>query len=447
MTLLSRDPFYRHSPFRALERARRKRLLLATANFLLLLAVPIVSMFFILFVSIFSWQTAVTLGITTLTVPIALLARYLVNQDKVDQGGTILLLYFFFIIGTNGVLIDGLFPAVAPSYAAFTVMAGMVLGPRGGYLFGFLAAISWIVLAIIIGGDSIPPVSIGEPLLTILVGVIVVAGLIMIAFLSQLATHDLRRALNDATYELVNANRHLEQASQLKSQFMASTSHELRTPLSAIIVFTDLALRNAYGPLTEKLEASLQRVLYNARRLSLLINDLLDLEKIEAGAMSIFEEPFSPTNLVETVKSTLSTQAKEKNLQLSVSISPDMPSQIIGDEQRLSQILINLTHNAVNFTDKGGVNVSILPTGRDNWKMIVQDSGPGIHRQDLNIIFDKFRQVGRPTPHGKERGTGLGLAITRNLVHLMGGDIQVKSEVGKGSTFEVTLPLKVSETA
>jgi signal transduction histidine kinase len=274
------------------------------------------------------------------------------------------------------------------------------------------------------------------------VGSITVLSFVFVAVLNQFVTRDLKRALDDATYDLVQANRKLEEASKLKSQFTARTSHELRTPLSAIIVFTDLALRKMYGPLTEKLEDSLERVLLSAKRLNTLIEDILDLSKIEAGEIEIYEEAFEVSHLVETVHSTLETAAAEKQLDFTIQLSSSMPETIIGDEKRLSQVLINLTHNAIKFTDTGSVKVSIEELNGPKWKMTVKDTGRGINEEHFESIFDEFRQVKTEGSDTRTKGTGLGLAITRQLVEMMAGNVTLTSTLGKGSSFQVTLPLK-----
>jgi signal transduction histidine kinase len=441
----SRDPFDPRSPFEGLERARRNRLLITAADFLVIIAVPVLLPFLIMFVTIASWQTAYIFFLTILSVPAALMAKSLARRDQAERGAGILLVYFLLMVGSNGVMIEGLFPAVAPSYAWIVVMAGMVLGARGGYGLGFLAAILWAGGANIIETDLVSPISLEPLLLGALGSVIIMTALLMVAFLTQAGAVDLRRALNDATYDLVQANRQLEEASKLKSQFMARTSHELRTPLSAIIVFTDLALRKVYGPLTEKQADSHKRVLHNAKRLNALINDLLDLAKIEAGEMEIVEETVHLNQMVETVKTTLEADAQEKGLAFSIAVDTKMPATITGDENRICQILLNLTHNAIKFTDEGEVKVSIAPVDENKWKMTVKDTGRGIPENDMKVIFDEFQQLGRPVVDSKTHGTGLGLSIIRHLVQLMNGNINLESDLGKGSKFEILLPLKTPE--
>jgi signal transduction histidine kinase len=226
----------------------------------------------------------------------------------------------------------------------------------------------------------------------------------------------------------------------MKSQFTARTSHELRTPLSALIVFTDLALRGAYGPLNDKLETALEHVITSARHLKTIINDILDLSKIEAGEFEIDEECVDVGTLVKAAEAVCHEASEEKGLECSIELAPDMPAHILGDESRLTQILLNLVGNAIKFTQEGSVEIYIGPHSEDQWCFMVRDTGPGIPEDQFEAIFHAYRQL---NGENQTEGTGLGLAITRHLVIKMGGEISVRSELGKGSTFEVVLPLEI----
>lgn len=437
---MQRDPFDRRSPFEALERARRQRLLVATSNFLLVVAAPVIAPFAAMFISTLAWQTAVVFGITVLTVPVALVARALARRERTGLGGYIALVYFMLMIFSNGLLIDGLFPAVAVALSPFIIMAGMVLGTSGAISLAVLAVSLWALGWYLTTNMLIPPATIPPLVLGIMFGMITMASLAFTAFMSQLATRDLVRALNEATFDLVDANRRLEDASKLKSQFMARTSHELRTPLNSIIGYTDMTLRDVYGPLTPMQRDSLDRALRNSKRLKALINDILDLSKIEAGELELAEHPLSLANLVETIRTVTGPQAERKGLKFEVSIADDMPDRIVGDENRLTQVMLNVADNAIKFTEAGSVKIRLERHSQDQWVIRVTDTGRGIHEKDQRLIFDEFRQV-EATGAPKE-GTGLGLAIARHLVERMGGRIDVHSKLGAGSTFEIVLPLK-----
>ena len=439
--MTTRNPFETRSPYEVLEHIRRERLAISIANFAMAFTIPLAVLVVIMFITQPSWQNLVTMILSIGVGPISYFFRYLVTRDKVDIGSYSFLFSMLLIIAVNATVTGGLFPMVAPGYVLVIVISGMLLGSRGRFTIAAVAAVMWIITQSIIARGFVPQTPLPDPIGTVSVQIIIALVFVFIGILSQLATSDLRRSLDEATYDLVQANRKLEEANRLKSQFMARTSHELRTPLSSIVAYSDLVLREAYGPLTPKQKDRVARVLQSARHLTTLINDLLNLAKIEAGELEIVETLFPVNDLAETVRSTLETAAREKELAFTVSLTPDMPEQIVGDQGRLCQVLINLATNAIKFTDEGSVTVSINPADENRWQMVVADTGPGIHEKHLQSIFDEFRQVNL-SDTDKLRGVGLGLAITRQLVKLMAGEIHVTSELGKGSTFAVVLPLK-----
>jgi signal transduction histidine kinase len=349
-------------------------------------------------------------------------------------------------LAINSVVLDGIYLMLIPGYLLVIVIAGMMLPPTRGYIIAGLASVTFLAVTILRTYVE-PPVSLPLPAIELIIAFLGVMTFIFVVFINQLTTQDLRKALDNATYDLVEMNKKLELASERKSQFTARTSHELRTPLSAIIVFSDLALRDAYGPLNEKLRNALTHVTNSARHLKRVINDILDLSKIEAGEIEIFNEPFELMDLVQTVESSCLQLAEEKNISSSIWVSPKMPEQLSGDDDRLTQVLLNLTSNAIKFTEEGEVEVRIEPQGTSKWRMIVRDTGPGIPEDQFTTIFKAYRQLDRTASPSKVKGTGLGLAIAYNLVQLMGGDIGVESELGVGSTFTVTLPLRLPETS
>ena len=232
---------------------------------------------------------------------------------------------------------------------------------------------------------------------------------------------------------LAQTNAQLAKASQAKSQFLASVSHELRTPMNAILGFTDALLAGVDGPLNDEQRASLTWVQRGGQDLLALINEVLDLSKIESGKLVIAPETFLPRDLVESVCAQFRSLAAQKGLRLTWH-DEGMPTEVHLDRQRSRQILVNLVGNALKFTTEG--EVEIIGGGADgDLHLAVRDTGRGIPRDQLEAIFDDFRQV-----EGTVGGTGLGLAISRRLARLMGGDVGVTSEVGRGSTFTVVLP-------
>jgi signal transduction histidine kinase/HAMP domain-containing protein len=245
----------------------------------------------------------------------------------------------------------------------------------------------------------------------------------------------------DLVTELRENNIQLERANRLKSEFLASVSHELRTPMNAIIGYTRIMLDGLDGEISEQQELDLKRVAQAADNLLALINDLLDLAKIEAGRMEINLEDIHLPALVNEVLELGRPNAKSKGIELRSEVPTDL-SPVWADRARTRQILVNLLANAVKFTDRGAVTVHASES--DGWATIsVSDTGIGISPEALTYIFDEFRQADSSTTR-KYGGTGLGLAISRRLVDLQGGRIWVESEVGKGSVFRFTLPVRSS---
>jgi signal transduction histidine kinase len=212
-----------------------------------------------------------------------------------------------------------------------------------------------------------------------------------------------------------------------------------------MISFTDLALRNAYGPINARLRNALEHIYNGTLHLKGIINDILDLGKIESGELEIHRSEFEIDALVSTVEASIQSIVEEKALDFSFWISPEMPRILLGDEGRINQILMNLTSNAVKFTDEGSVNVKLAPCGEGYWSIEVKDTGPGIPEDQYEAVFQAYRQVQRTNGAKKVKGTGLGLAITRNLAELMGGRLEFESAINEGTTFLVILPLSIPD--
>ena len=244
--------------------------------------------------------------------------------------------------------------------------------------------------------------------------------------------------------EIQDKSRQLEVASQHKSQFLANMSHELRTPLNAILGYTELMADGIYGELPEKTMAVLKRLESNGRHLLGLINDVLDLSKIEAGQLVLELSDYSLEDIAQTVRSTLEPLAADKKLTFKVEVSPKLPAGH-GDGRRLTQVLINLVGNAIKFTDAGEV---VITAGANDgsFHLSVRDTGPGISAADQARLFQEFQQADNAITR-KKGGTGLGLAISKRIVEMHGGKIWVESQVGKGSTFSLTVPVRVEQQA
>ncbi len=233
------------------------------------------------------------------------------------------------------------------------------------------------------------------------------------------------------------AQSQAESASRHKSEFLANMSHELRTPLNAIIGLSGMLLEDADAPDVRELKESLGRIGTSAHHLLSLINDILDLSKIEAGRMPIRIEQFSPAALAEDALATIAPIARDKGLALSISGAAGLPP-MESDAQRLRQILINLLGNAVKFTEAGSVRLELASADR-MVTFAVTDTGPGMAADQLPRLFQEFSQLDTSSTR-RHGGTGLGLALSRRMARLLGGDITVQSTPGQGSTFTVTLP-------
>ncbi len=249
-------------------------------------------------------------------------------------------------------------------------------------------------------------------------------------------------ALSKANKGLFQANIQIQEATRLKSQFLANMSHEVRTPMNAIIGFTRLVLRRGKDELSERSRENLEKVRASADHLLGLINDILDLSKIEAGRLEVKSERFNVKRTVASSCATISPLIKE-GVTLDYEV-PDDIGEAHTDESRLRQVLINLLSNAAKFTDAGKVTVRASRDGatEEDASLVisVSDTGTGIPADKLEMIFEEFRQVDGSITR-KHQGTGLGLAITRKLTALLGGEVEVESEVGVGSTFTVRVPV------
>jgi signal transduction histidine kinase/CheY-like chemotaxis protein len=245
--------------------------------------------------------------------------------------------------------------------------------------------------------------------------------------------------------ELREANRRLEEYNRLKAEFVANMSHELRTPLTAIIGFAQLMqMKTRKGDFSpETVSDGLERILRNGRHLLNLIDEVLDLSKIEAGRLTLHLEHFDIPELIEKTFGNLESLALGKNLKYRLKVSGDFPFAY-SDPARIRQILLNLISNAIKFTDSGSIEVELRSTDKEKWQVIVSDTGVGIKAENINTVFERFRQVDGSYTR-LVGGFGLGLAISQQLAGLLGGAITVESDYKKGSTFILTLPFEVPQ--
>jgi signal transduction histidine kinase len=260
------------------------------------------------------------------------------------------------------------------------------------------------------------------------------------------------QALAQTNAELLQAMQRAEAADRIKSAFLATMSHELRTPLNSIIGFTGIVLQGLAGPLNAEQSKQLGMVRDSSRHLLALINDVLDISKIEAGELKVGREPFEPALSIQKVMAIVTPLAEKKQLTLATEVAPDIGT-MVSDSRRVEQVLLNLLGNAIKFSEKGAVTlraqrVDDFQAGAGAavaaLRVQVTDTGIGIQEEDMAVLFTPFRQVDSALSR-KHDGTGLGLAICQRLAHLMGGKIEAQSVWGQGSTFTVTLPLQAPE--
>ena len=239
--------------------------------------------------------------------------------------------------------------------------------------------------------------------------------------------------------EIEDKSRQLEVASQHKSEFLANMSHELRTPLNAIIGFSEVLVDRMFGELNEKQDEYLKDIFASGQHLLSLINDILDLSKIEAGRMELELADFDLPSAIDNALILVRERASRRGITLGHSVDERL-GPIRGDERKVKQVLLNLLSNALKFTPKRG-RIDVSAGVRDGVAEVsVTDTGVGIAPEDQEAVFEEFRQVG--TADKKVEGTGLGLALSRKFIELHGGRIWVKSQVGQGSTFTFTLPMR-----
>ena len=258
------------------------------------------------------------------------------------------------------------------------------------------------------------------------------------------ANATLEQTVLERTQELVAARDRAQQADRAKTAFLSTVSHELRTPLNSIIGFTDIVVQGLAGPLTQEQHHQLSIVQESAHMLLELINEILDISRIEAGRLQLSTQEFDLVDLLRRRVEALASSAERKGLVLGAHL-PDTAIRMQGDPKRVAQIVTNLLSNAVKFTDAGEVTLE-ANVDRNRVFVSVRDTGPGISAPDLSLLFRPFAQVGGSGAPQRE-GTGLGLAISQLLAHAMGGEITVSSTPGTGSRFELALPLEMPATA
>ena len=254
----------------------------------------------------------------------------------------------------------------------------------------------------------------------------------------------LEKKVKERTLELEIANQKLEELNEMRTEFLNMATHELRTPITAIKGYSEFLLLGMMGEITEKQSNAISIIKESGERLLALINDMLDLAKIEAGKIQLQIEPVKLENVIRQNINLIKPLADDKEITLKTSVPEDLPL-VYADKDKLTQVITNLLSNAVKYTDKDGViSVAAQQISSTMVQVNVADTGVGIPKEDLDKVFEKFTKIAnRPTR--KEKGTGLGLPITKMIVEALGGKIWAESEEGKGSIFSFTIPIYIEK--
>ncbi|MBX3061563.1 MAG: ATP-binding protein [Anaerolineae bacterium] len=332
-----------------------------------------------------------------------------------------------------------------PIYVLTVIIAGLVL-PRTQILRvagASTLACSLIVLSVSTSANPLPSLDVATAITSAVL--LVMASGVFIRVLRVEFDYRLNvmaQAIEQAETARAQAEtqrQRAELADRAKSQFLANMSHELRTPLNAIIGYDEAMIGGMVGEFTPEQKTLLGHIQFNSRRLLALIDDVLDLAKIESGSLQVFLAPMSPRKVIGELIDNMQALAQKQSISLKVNIAEDVPEVILSDSKKLQQILTNLVGNAVKFTSEGGVTVNVDSRDNSTWRIRVTDTGIGMPPDAASYIFEPFRQVDG-TNTRKYKGTGLGLAITKRLVDSLSGSVSVESELGKGSTFTIVLP-------
>ncbi len=399
-----------------------------------------------------------TVSIVPLVTTIMVFIPYLLSRTKHYKIAASMLL----LLVITGVMYPGLTSTSATRVISFfflvlpILLASMLLPKR---------AVIMLMIAVTVGLAALPVIT-GQviPSLSSPVILMIISSALLMVFLNhrdgmerdrqaelkealkqaEIANEAIAKAnseLGTKNQELARANALAKESARLKSEFLATMSHELRTPLNAIRGFTSIMLEGMGGEIDDEAQHMVTRIHSNGDRLLNLINDILDIAKIEAGRMELVQEALLPRQLVEQWQTQMSILAEQKGISFEVNVDPNLPETVYGDGQRITQIATNLLSNAFKFTKEGKVTLDVEQAA-DTWLIRVSDTGVGIPPHALNYIFEEFRQVDSSSKR-EYGGTGLGLAIVRNLCRTMGGSVRVTSELGAGSVFTVVLPLNI----
>lgn len=366
----------------------------------------------------------------------ALTLRYLMRRGHVRLAGIILSTILWALISVGTYLYGGLVGSGLSSFFGVALIAGLLLGGRAAIIFALLSVLSTaVMLATKILGVAPPPPDYITPAYRWAEFSTTILG---VGSLFYLVIRSLEKALERARR---NEQEAIE-ASDFKSQLIARISHELRTPLGAVLGLTEMLEDcSACGPLSPDQREVAKKIVRNSHRLNRLVAVLLDQSRFESGKFKLKAVEFSPRNMIANVVATLRPAVESKGLLLRADLADDLPEVTVGDPDRVEQILYNLVDNAIKFTEAGSIAIRAYRPNDGRWVMQIADTGIGISEEAQEYVFDPFRQVDESVTR-EYGGVGLGLAIAKQLTALMGGKIALESEIGRGSTFTVFLPLE-----
>lgn len=360
-------------------------------------------------------------------------------KDRVFEAG--LALVALFVATSVGVLLvsnSANTISAIPTFMITVLMASLVLTRRSLMGLGLFIGVLFAILIQVVDGDAMVKSS------------VMWSGIFV--FLLQSALLWVLRGefdgrlenLRDQVKQTNEARLEADHANNAKSQFLANMSHELRTPLNAIIGYTEIMLNGMAGTFTDKQTQLQTYVQENAHRLLGLINDILDLARVEAGRVELVPEPTSPRKAMASILENMQSLAIRKNIYLKLDVDEDVPEIVMTDVKKLQQVIVNLVSNSIKFTTEGGVTIKLSTPSSTDWTIRVTDTGMGMPSDAADYIFEKFRQVDNSSKR-EHQGTGLGLAIVKGLVDAMKGTIELQTHLGKGTTFIVTLPRNLAE--
>jgi signal transduction histidine kinase len=379
----------------------------------------------------------------------AVLMLVLLRRGYVYLAGFLLSFTLWAVVSYGTYEAGGFRGSTMSAYFGIILIAELLLGSRAGAIFGLLSiAVTGLMYYGDISGWMPPPASYATLAIFWIEFSVVVIGVVG---LLSLVVNSLRQALERARRNEKELALKIEEtqilaqrateANEFKSQLIARISHELRTPLGALMGMSEMLHQNVYGPLTPPQQDITHRIINNSQALQNVFAELLDQAQMESGQLRLKEEQFSTKALIQKVHSQCLLLAERKGLALEVDVHPDLPDVMIGDEERIEQILSNLVVNAIKFTRVGHVFICARKEDDTHWLIQVKDTGIGISAEAQAYIFEPFRRADETTRR-EFGGVGLGLSIVQQLVTAMNGTVNVESEMGQGSTFTVVLPLK-----